>query len=218
MGMKFFGWLLRHCGAFYIRRSFGSDHLYWAVFTEYVQTQLRNGDAPLQFFVEGTRSRTNKAYIPKTGQWGTSHKYFWFRVNFTKLWLVVTKMWSFAFLQHLYDRQLDKFDRPSALSQLEFNDGQIQLFCNQPSTPPRSNRVSLLVVDNGLVRLWFSTNSTRNFYSDALIERRVYKWSVLPWQHSITNVTRRNSERIVVCQLTQIRLNVTYVGEIETRI
>jgi len=68
MGMKFFGWLLRHCGAFYIRRSFGADHLYWAVFTEYVQTQLRNGDAPIQFFVEGTRSRTNKAYIPKTGQ------------------------------------------------------------------------------------------------------------------------------------------------------
>lgn len=66
-GMKFFGWLLRHCGAFYIRRSFGTDWLYWAVFTEYVQTQLRNGDAPLEFFVEGTRSRTNKSYIPKTG-------------------------------------------------------------------------------------------------------------------------------------------------------
>jgi len=67
--MKFFGWLLRHCGAFYIRRSFGSDRLYWAVFTEYVQTQLRNGDAPLQFFVEGTRSRTNKSYNPRTGQY-----------------------------------------------------------------------------------------------------------------------------------------------------
>jgi len=68
MSMKFFGWLLRHCGAFYIRRSFASDRLYWAVFTEYIQTQLRNGDAPLQFFVEGTRSRTNKSYIPKTGR------------------------------------------------------------------------------------------------------------------------------------------------------
>ena len=65
--MTFFGWLLRHSGAFYIRRSFGADRLYWAVFTEYVQTQLRNGDAPIQFFVEGTRSRTNKSYIPKTG-------------------------------------------------------------------------------------------------------------------------------------------------------
>jgi len=67
--MAFFGWLLRHSGAFYIRRSFGSDRLYWAVFTEYVQTQLRNGDAPLEFFVEGTRSRTNKSYVPRTGQY-----------------------------------------------------------------------------------------------------------------------------------------------------
>ena len=67
-GMKFFGWLLRQCGAFYIRRTFGSDALYWAVFTEYVQTQLRNGDAPLEFFVEGTRSRTGKSYIPRIGE------------------------------------------------------------------------------------------------------------------------------------------------------
>jgi len=66
-GMKFFGWLLRKSGAFYIRRSFGSDLLYWAVFTEYVQSQLRNGDYPLEFFVEGTRSRTAKSYQPKIG-------------------------------------------------------------------------------------------------------------------------------------------------------
>lgn len=65
--MAFFGWLLRNCGAFYIRRSFGSDKLYWAVFTEYVQTHLRNGDAPVEFFVEGTRSRTNKSYQPRIG-------------------------------------------------------------------------------------------------------------------------------------------------------
>ena len=66
--MKFFGWLLRKSGAFYIRRSFGSDLLYWAVFTEYVQTQLRNGDYPMEFFVEGTRSRTAKSYVPRIGK------------------------------------------------------------------------------------------------------------------------------------------------------
>ena len=65
--MKFFGWLLRNSGAFYIRRSFGTDQLYWAVFTEYVQTQLRNGDAPVEFFIEGTRSRTAKSYKPRIG-------------------------------------------------------------------------------------------------------------------------------------------------------
>lgn len=65
--MKFMGTLLRMCGAFYIRRSFGSDTLYWAIFTEYVQCQLRNGDAPIEFFVEGTRSRTGKSYQPRIG-------------------------------------------------------------------------------------------------------------------------------------------------------
>nr|KAG5704262.1 hypothetical protein BaRGS_012550 [Batillaria attramentaria] len=67
MGMQFFGWLLRNCGAFYIRRSFGDDQLYWAVFTEYVQTQICNGDSPIEFYVEGTRSRTSKTYTPKFG-------------------------------------------------------------------------------------------------------------------------------------------------------
>ena len=65
--MKFFGWLLRNCGAFYIRRSFGDDQLYWAVFTEYVQTQICHGDHPVEFYVEGTRSRTLKSYSPKFG-------------------------------------------------------------------------------------------------------------------------------------------------------
>ncbi|KAK3576755.1 hypothetical protein CHS0354_014568 [Potamilus streckersoni] len=67
MGMRFFGWLLRNSGAFYIRRSFGDDMLYWAVFTEYIQTQICNGDSPVEFFVEGTRSRTSKSYAPKFG-------------------------------------------------------------------------------------------------------------------------------------------------------
>ncbi|RUS83045.1 hypothetical protein EGW08_009184 [Elysia chlorotica] len=67
MGMKFFGWLLRNSGAFYIRRSFGEDHLYWAIFTEYVQCQICNGDNPIEFYVEGTRSRTAKSYTPKFG-------------------------------------------------------------------------------------------------------------------------------------------------------
>ncbi|XP_078674023.1 dihydroxyacetone phosphate acyltransferase-like [Branchiostoma floridae x Branchiostoma belcheri] len=67
MAMKFVGTLLRNCGAFFMRRSFGSDRLYWAVFTEYVQTLIRNGDSPMEFFVEGTRSRTSKSLSPKFG-------------------------------------------------------------------------------------------------------------------------------------------------------
>ncbi|XP_071504343.1 dihydroxyacetone phosphate acyltransferase-like [Diadema antillarum] len=67
MHMKFVGEILRRAGAFYIRRSFGSDKLYWAIFTEYTQVTLVNGEAPIEFFVEGTRSRIGKFLSPKLG-------------------------------------------------------------------------------------------------------------------------------------------------------
>ncbi|KAK2856004.1 hypothetical protein Q5P01_004739 [Channa striata] len=67
MGMKIVGEMLRMSGAFFIRRSFGGDKLYWAVFSEYVKTMLRNGFAPIEFFLEGTRSRTSKSLTPKLG-------------------------------------------------------------------------------------------------------------------------------------------------------
>lgn len=41
MGMKFVGEMLRMSGAFFIRRSFGGDALYWSVFSEYVRTMLK---------------------------------------------------------------------------------------------------------------------------------------------------------------------------------
>lgn len=67
MGMKVVGEMLRMSGAFFIRRSFGGDRLYWAVFSEYVKTILKNGLAPVEFFLEGTRSRTSKSLTPKLG-------------------------------------------------------------------------------------------------------------------------------------------------------
>ncbi|XP_029984220.1 dihydroxyacetone phosphate acyltransferase isoform X2 [Sphaeramia orbicularis] len=67
MGMKIVGEMLRMSGAFFIRRSFGGDKLYWAVFSEYVKTILKNGLAPVEFFLEGTRSRTAKSLTPKLG-------------------------------------------------------------------------------------------------------------------------------------------------------
>ncbi|KAK7906909.1 hypothetical protein WMY93_015521 [Mugilogobius chulae] len=66
-GMKLVGEILRRSGAFFIRRSIGSDKLYWAVLSEYVKTIVRTGFAPLEFFVEGLRSRTLKSVPPKLG-------------------------------------------------------------------------------------------------------------------------------------------------------
>lgn len=62
------GRLLRDSGAFFIRRSFGNDKLYWAAFSEYVQTLVTAGENPVEFFVEGTRSRTAKSLCPKLGE------------------------------------------------------------------------------------------------------------------------------------------------------
>ncbi|KAI6215488.1 hypothetical protein M3Y94_00390400 [Aphelenchoides besseyi] len=52
---------------FFIRRSFGSDRLYWTLFTEYVQSHITNNECAIEFFVEGQRSRTSKSLYPKFG-------------------------------------------------------------------------------------------------------------------------------------------------------
>ncbi|XP_034436754.1 dihydroxyacetone phosphate acyltransferase [Hippoglossus hippoglossus] len=66
-GLKMVGEILRRSGAFSIRRAIGSDKLYWAVLSEYVKTIVRKGFAPMEFYVEGLRSRTLKSLMPKLG-------------------------------------------------------------------------------------------------------------------------------------------------------
>ena len=66
-GMAGISSFLRRSGAFFMRRTFGSDLLYWAVFSEYVQQHLKVGYSPVEFFIEGTRSRTSKSMHPKLG-------------------------------------------------------------------------------------------------------------------------------------------------------
>ncbi|MGQ0622371.1 MAG: glycerol-3-phosphate 1-O-acyltransferase PlsB [Panacagrimonas sp.] len=63
------GGLLRRGGAFYIRRSFGGDKLYVAVFRAYVDSLIARGYS-ISFYPEGTRSRTGRLLAPKTGMLG----------------------------------------------------------------------------------------------------------------------------------------------------
>jgi glycerol-3-phosphate O-acyltransferase len=60
------GSVLRRGGAFFIRRSFQGDALYAAVFRGYFRTILARG-FPVEYFVEGTRSRTGRLLTPKLG-------------------------------------------------------------------------------------------------------------------------------------------------------
>jgi len=64
LGLGLLANLLRNSGAFFIRRSFRSDLLYWTIFDEFVKTHLVHGDYPIEFFIEGARSRTLKSLLP----------------------------------------------------------------------------------------------------------------------------------------------------------
>lgn len=60
------GPILRRAGAFFIRRTFKGDRLYGAVVDAYMRRLLKDG-WPLEFFLEGGRSRTGKLLPPKLG-------------------------------------------------------------------------------------------------------------------------------------------------------
>jgi glycerol-3-phosphate O-acyltransferase len=60
------GPIFRRAGAFFIRRSFAGEDLYPTVFREYLIRKLEQG-YPVEFFIEGTRSRTGKLVKPKYG-------------------------------------------------------------------------------------------------------------------------------------------------------
>ncbi|HEX9207233.1 MAG TPA: glycerol-3-phosphate 1-O-acyltransferase PlsB [Steroidobacteraceae bacterium] len=60
------GSFLRRGGAFFLRRSFGGNATYSAVFTRYLGAILARGHS-LEYFIEGGRSRTGRLLQPKTG-------------------------------------------------------------------------------------------------------------------------------------------------------
>ncbi|PBQ00927.1 glycerol-3-phosphate 1-O-acyltransferase PlsB [Pseudomonas congelans] len=66
LNMPVVGSLLRRGGAFFMRRTFKGNPLYTAVFTEYLHTLFIKG-FPVEYFVEGGRSRTGRMLQPKTG-------------------------------------------------------------------------------------------------------------------------------------------------------
>ncbi|KAL0861038.1 hypothetical protein ABMA27_009557 [Loxostege sticticalis] len=71
MKIPFFGWFLRGCGAFFIRRRVdGSDKhgdpIYKSALRSYILNSLAANNN-LEFFIEGGRSRTGKPQPPKAG-------------------------------------------------------------------------------------------------------------------------------------------------------
>jgi glycerol-3-phosphate O-acyltransferase len=60
------GALFRRAGAFFIKRSFGEDRIFPVIFKRYLQQLIRDG-FPVEFFIEGGRSRTGKLLPARLG-------------------------------------------------------------------------------------------------------------------------------------------------------
>uniref|UniRef100_H3DPA9 Glyceronephosphate O-acyltransferase n=1 Tax=Tetraodon nigroviridis TaxID=99883 RepID=H3DPA9_TETNG len=140
MGMKFVGEMLRMSGAFFIRRSFGGDALYWSVFSEYVRTMLKNGFAPVEFFLEGTRSRTSKSLTPKLGLLNIVMEPFFKGEVFDVLAVPVSISYERVLEETLYARELLGVPKPKestsglfkARKILSEDYGSIHVYFGQP--------------------------------------------------------------------------------------
>jgi glycerol-3-phosphate O-acyltransferase len=68
INLSFFplGTILRKGGAFFMKRTFKDNPLYSHTFAAYVRTILQER-IPLEFFIEGSRSRSGKLMLPKKG-------------------------------------------------------------------------------------------------------------------------------------------------------
>jgi glycerol-3-phosphate O-acyltransferase len=66
LNLPVIGRLMRKGGAFFMRRSFRGSPVYSAVFMRYLGAIMARGH-PVQYFIEGGRSRSGRSLAPKTG-------------------------------------------------------------------------------------------------------------------------------------------------------
>lgn len=66
LNLPVLGSILRRGGAFFLRRSFKGDALYATIFNEYLHQVFQRG-FPVEYFIEGGRSRSGRVLQPKTG-------------------------------------------------------------------------------------------------------------------------------------------------------
>lgn len=112
LGMRVISELLRMSGAFFMRRTFGGNKLYWAVFSEYVKTMLRSGYAPVEFFLEGTRSRAAKTLTPKFGLLNIVMEPFFKREVFDTYFVPISISYDKILEESLYAYELLGIPKP----------------------------------------------------------------------------------------------------------
>ena len=75
LNLPLVGPLLRRGGAFFLRRTFKGEPLYAAVFHEYLHLMISRG-FPIEYFIEGGRSRSGRMLAPRTGILGMTVRSF----------------------------------------------------------------------------------------------------------------------------------------------
>ncbi|WP_329741761.1 glycerol-3-phosphate 1-O-acyltransferase PlsB [Dyella sp. A6] len=66
LNLPVIGPILRRGGAFFLRRTFKGNAMYSVIFNEYV-AQLIDRGVPMEYFIEGGRSRTGRLLAPRAG-------------------------------------------------------------------------------------------------------------------------------------------------------
>ncbi|KAG5846616.1 hypothetical protein ANANG_G00116870 [Anguilla anguilla] len=195
LGMKVIGEMLRMSGAFFIRRSFGGDKLYWAVFSEYVKTMLRNGYAPIEFFLEGTRSRTCKSLTPKLGLLNIVMEPFFKGEVFDVSLVPISISYERVLEETLYARELLGVPKPKESTSgllkarriLSEDYGSIHVYFGQPVSvrslaQGKINRSQYNLIPRFIPRK--SDKDTQCFVNDAayvLVRRQEENMVLRPW-------------------------------------
>eukprot|EP01114_Cavostelium_apophysatum_P016610 TRINITY_DN4768_c0_g1_i2.p1 TRINITY_DN4768_c0_g1~~TRINITY_DN4768_c0_g1_i2.p1 ORF type:complete len:1170 (+),score=311.65 TRINITY_DN4768_c0_g1_i2:168-3677(+) len=139
LGILFVNWVLRNSGAFFLKRSFKGDTLYIALFTEYVQRLVCDW-SPMEFFIEGKRSRTGKSLHPKFGMLSMSLEPYFQKKVPNMLIVPISISYEKALEAEAYSNELlgeqktkESFEGLLRASRiLKMNFGRIQVVINKP--------------------------------------------------------------------------------------
>jgi len=139
LNLPVIGAIVRRGGGFFLRRTFRSNLLYAAIFDEYVANFMARGVA-LEYFIEGTRSRTGRLLQPRLGMLAMTVRGFLRSRNrpviFQPLYIGFERMAE----GHVYTAELSGKPKKSeslrdffsALKMLKMNYGKVHVSFGEP--------------------------------------------------------------------------------------
>ena len=139
LNLPIVGRLLRHCGAFFIRRQFRDKPLYKATLEGYVMQMCQEGFA-IEYFIEGGRSRTGLLLQPKPGMLAVtlkaSQQPLEKPIMFVPVYIGYEKLFeSHSYIKELYGAKKKKEtlgDLFSSLKKLKQQYGKVYLNIGKP--------------------------------------------------------------------------------------